>query len=346
MSKKIFSLFIVLVLMCTAFSGCIKDGDRREATITGYFDTVITIVAYMEDKAEFDKEVQQIAKELEVYDGLCDAYSDYKKENNIKTINDKAGSGEPVKVNLFLVDMLLNAKKAYEKTNGAVNVAMGSVTEIWRAYISNGMNDSSFTKLPSVEKLREAAKHTDINNVIVDSQNSTVYLADSEMKLDVGAFAKGYAASLILYQAQQRGIESMLLNMGGAVSAIGTKKDGESFVIGVQDPRNESEQAAKIKISNMSVSTSGDYQRYYIVNGIRFHHIIDTDPLMPSTNAAAVTVLSSDPISSDYLSTALMVMSVKDGMALVDATENVEAMWIYENGEKQFSQGFEAYLAK
>lgn len=345
MSKKIIAFLIVLVIICSAFSGC-ADDNRREATITGYFDTVITVVAYMEDADEFDKEVQQIAKELAVYDGLCDAYSDYKNENNIKTINDKAGSGEPVKVNLFLIDMLLTAKKAYEKTNGAVNVAMGSVTEVWRAYISNGINDSNFTKLPSVEKLRAANEHTDINNLVIDTQNSTVYLKDSQMKLDVGAFAKGYAASLILYQAQKRGVESMLLNMGGAISSIGTKEKDESFVVGVQDPRNEEEQAERIKVLNMSVSTSGDYQRYYKVNGIRFHHIIDPKTLMPSTTAASVTVLSNDPILGDYLSTALMVMPFEQGLEFVNSTENVEAMWIFENGEKKFSNGFEAYIVK
>lgn len=345
-SNKIIAFLLMLALLCLSFAGCFKDKNRHEATITGYFDTVITVVAYMEGDDAFDKEIQQMVKELEVYDGLCDAFSDYKNENNIKTINDKAGSGEPVKVNLFLLDMLLTAKKAYEQTNGAVNVAMGSVTEIWRAYIGNGMNDESFSKLPSLEKLQEAAKHTDINNLIIDSENSTVYLADSEMRLDVGAFAKGYAASLVLYQAQQRGVKSMLLNMGGAISAIGTKDGGDSFVIGVQDPRNTEEQAAKIKISDLSVSTSGDYQRCYTVNGIRFHHIIDPKTLMPTTNAASVTVLSSDPISGDYLSTALMAMPYSEGAALVESLENVEAMWMFENGEKRFSKGFEAYTVK
>ena len=345
-SKRAVSLSLVLVFLCSfLLFGCAPKEKRFEATITGYFDTVTTIVAYMEDKAAFDEEVQNIANELKAYDAMSDAYSSA-SVNNIKTINDKAGSGEPVKVNLFIIDMLLTAKEAYKITNGAVNVALGSVTSIWRAYISNGINDASFSKVPSAQKLSEAALHTDIEKVIIDTENSTVYLEDSEMRLDVGAFAKGYAASLLIYSAKERGVDSMLINIGGAVSAIGTRADASAWSVATQDPRNDSETIVNLKLTDLSVSTSGDYQRYYEVNGERYHHVIDPQTLMPSKNAVAVTVIATNPILADYMSTALMIMSLKDATALAESIEGIEAMWVTDSGDIFTTSGFNAYITK
>ncbi|MBQ2661059.1 MAG: FAD:protein FMN transferase [Clostridia bacterium] len=346
MSKKVFSLILAVLMAGVAlFTGC-SEGNRHEATITGYFDTVITIVAYMDKKSDFDKEVQRIAQELAIYDGLSDAYASYKGGNNIKTINDKAGKGKPVNVNLFIIDMLLTAKKAYATSGGAINVAMGAVTDIWRTHINNGMADAGYAVIPSLDELREAGRHTNIDDVIIDSENRTVYLQDEKMRLDVGAFAKGYAATLVLHNAKQRGVTSMLLNMGGAVSTIGTKPNGQPFTVGVQNPRNEEEYSLKLGLNDMSVSTSGDYQRYYVVNGIRFHHIIDTGNLMPTLYAASVSVVCEDAITADYLSTTLMAMPLEEGLKLVNSYKDVEALWIFGDGTQKCTSGFEAYITK
>lgn len=339
------------ILLCLAFAlalmGCDAGGKERfTVTLTGYFDTVTTIVGYARDQKAFDDEVDKITNDLAIIHQLFDIYNSYKEFNNLKTINDGAGNTKPVEVDHVVVDLLLRAKEAHALTGGAVNVAMGSVTSIWNEYIGKGMEDPTFSELPDMETLEEAGKHTDIEDVIIDESNNTVYLNDPKMSLDAGAFAKGYAARYVTYLVKTRGnIKSLLINIGGTVASVGTKIDGAAWEIGVQDPRVESESVFTIPIDGSNtVVTSGDYYRYYTVDGVNYHHIIDPKTLMPVRGTASVTVVCDDAFKGDYLATAFMVMPMREARDLADAAENLEAAWITEDGLCVGTAGFNPYI--
>ena len=123
-----------------------------------------------------------------------------------------------------------------------------------------------------------------------------------------------------------------MLNIGGNLRLLGAKPDGSGWVTGIQDPRRSGEYAAKVVLQDTSCVTSGDYERYYTVDGVRYCHIIDKDTRMPARYFSSVTVITPDSALADALSTALFCMSYEDGLALVQTLENVQVLWILPDG--------------
>src|SRR5690554_6372006 len=191
-------------------SACgIKKASRYEAQFLQLFDTLTTIVGYADSEAEFTEHSQLIYDNLKQYHQLYDIYNDYEGINNIKTINDNAGI-KPVKVDREIIDLVVFAKEWYERTDGKVNIAMGAVLKIWHEYRQEGLDHPERAKVPPMEKLKEAARHTDINKVIVDQEEGTIFLADKDMSLDVGAVAKGFAAEITAREAVEQGLSSAI----------------------------------------------------------------------------------------------------------------------------------------
>lgn len=350
--KKIIAIMLTLVtvavqLLC--FSSCDNEPlkTKYNANYFNYFDTVTVITGYTETKEEFDEICVEIERLLKEYHQLFTIYNRYDGLNNLVTINDvKDGQHNVVKVDKKLIDMLLFAKDMYNKTNGNVNIAMGSVLKIWHNYRNNGIDEPWNAQLPKMEKLQEAAKHTDINNLIIDEENSTVFISDPEMLLDVGAIAKGYAVERVAEYLEENDITSFIINVGGNVRTVGLNGENEPFKVGIENPDTEDEEKRYIeyiKIENKTVVTSGCYQRFYTVNGINYHHIIDPETLMPGENFMSVSIIGDDSGLGDALSTSLFLMDIDEGKKLVKSIEGVEAMWVLPDGEIVYSDGFEDY---
>ncbi|MEG1984415.1 MAG: FAD:protein FMN transferase [Oscillospiraceae bacterium] len=347
MKKKLLAAVTVLTLLLglTACSPQKTEVKKREASFLTLFDTVTTVVGYAESDESFKQIVQSLHDDLQSYHQLFDIYNEYDGVNNIKSINDNAGI-KPVKVDKRIIDLLSFAKEVYVFTNGKVNVAMGSVLSIWHNYRTEGIDNPQTAKIPPVQELEAAAKLTDINKVIIDGENSTVFLEDKGMSLDVGAIAKGYAVQRVCEAAKDRGIDRFLISVGGNVSSIGAKSvEGDPWVVGIQSPYDAEEYQHTVFINDAkSVVTSGNYQRFYTVDGVKYHHIIDPVTLMPANNFDAVTIICGDSGLADALSTALYVMSLEDGRALIESIDNAEAVWIVDGGTEIYSSGFESYI--
>lgn len=348
--KKIFLLIIIcIIIFC--ISACQKPEKKRyEAQFLTLFDTVTQVVAYMDSKEEFSEHVEQIYQDLEEYHQLYDIYNSYEGIINIKVINDSAGQ-ELAGIDSRITDLLLFAKDIYQETNGKVNIAMGSVLSIWHEYRERGIQDPEAARLPQIGLLKEAARHTDINKIVINEETSTVFLKDPEMSLDVGAIAKGYAVEQVSLKAIKRGFTSGLISVGGNVKIIGTKnsnREGELWNIGIQNPESPGvESNLQIAfLSDQSLVTSGNYIRYYTVNGKKYHHIINPETLYPADYFTAVTVICEDSGEADALATAIYNMSLEEGLALIEKKPGIEAFWVLPNGEQKFSTGFQEFLAK
>lgn len=345
--KKIVGFALVLsVLLCALLGSCGKNGGKEKFSkyYFDYFDTVTTIIGYAESEEEFNRVCTLLESELESYHRLYNIYDSFDGLTNLKTINSaKNLENEPIAVPSQIVSLLEFCKEAHTLTGGKTNVAMGSVLSIWHKYRTNGLNNPGKAQLPSMDELRAAAEHTDIDKLrIFDGK---VALLDSEMSLDVGAVAKGYAVEQLGKALYGMGAEGYLLNVGGNVKAIGTKPDGEGFSVGIENPdsgNKDEPHIAYLKLADMSLVTSGNYQRFYEVDGKRYHHIIDPQTLMPSEYFASVSVACKDSGLADALSTALFTTSLEDGRALVEGLDGVEALWVTNEGKKHYSSGFEA----
>ena len=333
-------LFLSILAACLLLSGChVKQEQKKySATYLTLFDTVTTVVGFAESEETFTFQAQKIHDDLLVYHQLFDIYNDYPGINNLKTINDNAGIA-PVKVDEKIILLLKGCKSYYELTEGKVNVAMGSVLLLWHEARSDGINDPANAYLPDAEALAEAAKHTDPGNIIIDEEASTVYLADPQMRLDVGAIAKGWAAEEVAEAAP----EGLLISVGGNVCATGPKdKSGTPWVIGIENPEG-GDYLHTIYVSSGSVVTSGDYQRAYAVDGKVYHHIIDPVTLFPSAYWRSVSVVSKDSALADALSTALFLLPLEEGKALLKKA-GAEAMWVDAYGNICYSENFKAMI--
>jgi len=342
----------VLLLLCMLFSlSLFSCGENKQKFVSysfDYFDTATTITGYETDKAEFDRISTELLELLGEYHRLYTIYHRYDGMENLCTVNElKNGAHREVKVERRIIDMLLYAKEMYTVTDGKLNVAMGSVLSIWHDYRTAGLDDPRTASLPPMEELLEAEKHTDINDLIIDEENSTVFLSDPHMTLDVGAVAKGYAVEMAARYLEEKGITGYVINVGGNVRTVGTKPNGEKWLTGIENPDTESEEAyiAYLEVSGESVVTSGSYQRYYTVDGKNYHHIIDTETLMPAEAYRSVSVICKNSAEGDALSTALFCMPYEEGLALVESRSDVEALWVMADGTQKYSKGFKNYIS-
>lgn len=323
------------------------DLNRYQVQFTGAFDTVTVITGYAGSEAEFTQQVTKLEAQLTRYHKLFDIYHTYDGINNLKTINDNAGR-EPVKADKEIIRLLKLGIEMYEKTGGKVNIAYGSVLQLWHDYREAGMADPEHAQLPAAEELRERAAHTDIRNIIIDEKASTVYLADEKMSLDVGSIGKGYTVQRLADYAKKTGMDHLLISAGGNICAVGTHPNGQKWTVGIQNPDMDSGQTyiQKAAAADCSLVTSGNYQRYYQVDGKRYCHIIDGDTMMPGEHMASVTVIMEDSGKADAWSTALFNMDYEAGRELVESQEGMEALWILTDGTVKYSSGFSGYQAE
>lgn len=336
--KKLICALLALCLL-TGCASATSETKQYTATFLTLFDTVTTIVGRATSQEEFTATAQAIHDDLLEYHRLFDIYNDYEGLNNLKTVNDQAGIA-PVVVDGRILDLLEDCKNYYDLTRGRVNVAMGSVLNLWHTARNDGIQNPADAHLPDADALAVAGAHSDPDCVVLDREQSTVFLRDPEMRLDVGAVAKGWSAQRVCENAPA----GLLISVGGNVCATGAKDaNGTPWVVGIQDPAGGDAYLHTLAVTKGSVVTSGDYQRTYTVDGKSYHHIIDPDTLYPGVLWRSVTVVCPDSGLADALSTALFLLPLEDGLELLEDLD-AEAMWVDDGAAIFYSPGFEPLI--
>lgn len=337
------AMVIPLLAGCSAPETPAAQTENKGKSYFTYFDTVSYVYSYAGDSAEqFDERSAEVSDILGEYHRLFDIYHEYSGVNNLCTLNLNAG-GEPIEVDEKLIDFLLYARELYQATDGEMNVMMGAVLRIWHDLRDAASDDPGAARLPTEEELSTAAEHTDFSLLEIDEDAHTVRIADPAASIDVGALGKGYATEMAARALEAEGVSSYVLNVGGNIRIIGTKPDGTGWVTGVKDPRNTSEFAIKLRLADTSCVTSGVYERYYTVDGVRYHHIIDKDTLFPAEYFSSLTVITKNSALADALSTALFCMPYDDGAALAEKL-GVDVLWIFPDGEMKYTPGIEKLI--
>ena len=336
-SKKAVLILLVLALFLQLFSCTpkkIENPTAKSSVISdAYFDTVSMLYDYSGlSNEEFYSLCDEVNELLSVYNKLYDAYSEYSGTNNIMTVNNSAGKGK-VKVDKKIVDLLEYSKEMYELTNGRINVAMGAVLKLWHECRYGEREDGE--RIPPTDELLYAAQHVDINNLIIDKKNLTVELTDPEMSLDVGAIGKGYAVEMIARHLEARGYSSIVLDVGGNLRAIGSKPNGDGWSAGVRNPFDPNSQTYvyKTTVKNEALVTSGSYQRYYTVDGVHYHHIINNETLAPVNYYVSVSIKSPSSALCDALSTAIFNMPPDEAREFVKNTTELFVVLVFPDGE-------------
>jgi thiamine biosynthesis lipoprotein len=345
--KRCRTSFAVLlaVSMMTGCAAETKKAQPQGKMYFTYFDTISCVYSYAGDSAEcFDERSAEVSNILGEYNQLLDIYHEYEGINNLCTINKNAG-GEPLKVDERLMEFLDYAKEIYQLTSGEMNVMMGSVLSLWHQCRELAAENPEQARLPNQAELERAGEHMSIEALELDHENMTVRISDPEASIDVGALGKGYATQKAAEYLIEEKAEGYVLNIGGNIRIIGTKPDGTGWLTGIRDPQGtEQDYCIGLRLKNTACVTSGIYERYFTVDGLRYHHIIDKDTLYPAAGFASLTVLTEDSGLADGLSTALFCMSYEEGKALVDSLDGVEALWIFDDGKILYTDGVEELI--
>lgn len=346
--KKIVSvlLAIALSLSMTACTAVGAEYEKFTMSFFGAFDTVIQILGYAKEQSTFERVTAEAQAQFEHLHTVYDAYNAYEGVQNVFALN-RDGAKAPVKVEPELMELLLYARDKQQNTQGTVNFAMGAVLSIWHEYRDNAEANPQNAAVPPMDMLKKASEHTDFANITIDEANGTVFFEDPALRIDVGSVAKGYATEQVAQWMLQSDMPSFIISAGGNVRAGEKPLDGrETWVVSVQNPdaptgflANQSEMLDKLLVTNTSVVTSGDYERYFTVDGERYHHIISPDTLMPAKEMRAVTVVCEDSGLADVLSTAFFILPYAEGLSFAQSLDGVEVLWVLADGAIQMTEG-------
>jgi thiamine biosynthesis lipoprotein len=222
-------------------------------------------------------------------------------------------------------------------TEGGFNIAVGPAVEAW--------NVSQEGRIPSGVELDEVRPFISLENMVLDETANTVFLKRAGMKIDVGGIGKGYTADLVVEVMQKAGATAGVVALSGDIKTFGRMPDQERFVFGIQHPRKEQgEIFGRIELENEAVSTAGDYQRFIMKDGIRYHHILDPTTLQPARGCQSVTIIAKDGVMADGLDTGIFVMGPEKGMALIESLPDVEGVIVNAQGDALISSGLKSRL--
>ncbi len=330
------SVLLALSILSAIFPAC--STQRLHAYSATYidetFDTVLTMTIGAQNAAEANTHLRKIKALVSDLHRHFQAYSTYSDRNNIATIN-AAESGTSIKVCDDVLSLLMLGREVYEKTGGTVHIGLGSVTELWKDAIAA-------EAVPAPEQIAEAMMAVSpLDNLLLDTKAGTVTRTDSHMKLDVGAIAKGYVLDKVCAYAAEAQIESLLVNLGGEILAVGSAPNGKPWEVAIADPDGGLIQT--IHVRNAVVATGGDYERGFEANGKRYHHIIDPATGYPAVTHRAATVLV--PLEaaalSDAYSTALLILPDNHARELASTVPGMQYLLVHPDGTLVLSDGWE-----
>ncbi len=347
MKIKILSLALALSIL---FVGCAEKRDKQSVIIFDVFDTIISLVSY-QDEDDFDAMHKYVEDEYIRYNQLYDIYNTYEGINNIKTINDNAGI-EPVKVDVEIIELLEFSKEWYYKTDGKFDISMGTLLDTW----SNVREEATVfgnAVLPTFEELKPLADSADIEAIEIDKENSTVFINSADVQINVGAVAKGFATEKIATSLEET-YDNFAISAGGNVRIYGQPFDGERerWGVGIENPmvdENFISLGGTIDTAfvngQMSVVCSGGYQRYFVKDGARYHHLIDLETLFPGNNYLGVSVFYKDSGVADVLSTAIFFMQPEEAMQFIESIDGAAAQLVGADGTIYNSSDTSLYLS-
>jgi FAD:protein FMN transferase len=295
---------------------------KREESIMG---TAIVVELWCDQRAAGEVAITAVMDEMHRIDRTM---SPHKSDSELSRINQGAGAG-PVPVSAEMARLIVRAAEFSVLSGGAFDITYAAVGQLY---------DYRKRIRPSDDELARARLAVGWRNLVLDSQAGTVRFARPGMRIDLGGFAKGHAVDNAVAILRRRGIAHAMVSAGGDSRVIGDRR-GRPWTIGIRDPRRPGKLAAMLPLEDVSISTSGDYERYFDAEGTRFHHLIDPATGKSPREIQSVTILADDGLTCEALSKIVFVLGVERGMALVETQSGVDAVVVDAAGALHFSSG-------
>lgn len=317
---KRFILIGLLILFIVY--GC---GQRFPSKKEFLMDTEVEIILPQGNEEDFTAaftEMRRVEKLMNVYD----------PESEISRVN-RLADKEPIKISKEIFEVLKEALRYSRLTSGAFDVSIRPLSHLWGT-------KGKLKEIPEAREIEERLPLVNYRNIILDERNQTVEFKREGMAIDLGGIAKGYALDCAIRVLKERGVKEVLINAGGDIKVTG-KRD---WKIGLQHPRKEDEVLVVIKLKDQAIATTGDYQRYFIREGKRYHHIINPKTGYSAVECMSVTIIGPSAIQTDILATGVFILGPEKGMELIKSLESTEGIIINAQGQIFLSPGLKGKL--
>ncbi|MBF8292779.1 MAG: ApbE family lipoprotein [Steroidobacteraceae bacterium] len=320
MMRRIASAFTTLLLLIPVTARA--EWHEREAAIMG---TRISVELWHEDAGQAEAAIDAVMAEMHRIDDLM---SHYKPESQLSQINRDAATA-PVKVDAELAALIARALEFSELSDGAFDITYASVGYLY---------DYREHRHPSEAQIRAALPAISWRHVVVDREASTVRFLMPGVRIDLGGIAKGYAVDSAARILQARGIRNATVSAGGDSRILGDRR-GKPWIVGIRHPDDPNRVIARIPLEDTAMSTSGDYERYFDENGVRYHHIIDPHTGRSPVGVRSVTVIGPNATLTEGLTKSVFVMGPERGLALIETQQDVDAVIVRSDGRVFYSKG-------
>lgn len=276
----------------------------------------LTVVADNEKWAH--ERIDAGVSEIQRVERLLTTFSDDSETN---LINQNSGIG-PVVVSTETFDLIERSLRISQVTQGAFDITYGSIDKrLWNF-------DQHMTSLPDKETAKNMVRLINYQNVILDREKSTVFLKEKGMRIGFGGIGKGYAAERAKLIMKRLGVESGVVNASGDLTAWGLQSNGKPWTVGIANPEAKHEVFSYMSITDMAVATSGNYEKFVMIDGRKYSHTINPRTGLPVTGIKSVTIITTNAEIADAMATPVMIMGIRTGLDMIDQIKNIEAVII------------------
>lgn len=332
MRKILISFLIFLALIVLGCSSICGKKAYKETRLSMY--TIVSITVYSDSKKKAKDAINEAFRELDRIGNLLNFYSE---KSEITKINKNAGI-RPVKVSRETMEIIKKALFVSDNTEGSFDITVGPLVRLW---------DFKNKRLPNDKELKDKLKFIGYKNIILNEYDNTVFIKKKGSQIDLGGIIKGYSADKVVELLKNKGIDAGLVAVGGDIKTFGLRPDKKPWSIGIQNPRQKSaddEIIAVVKsLSELAISTSGDYEKYFILDGIRYHHLLKPSTGYPSYNSRSVTVISKESALSDAFSTGIFILGPEKGLKILEKL-GYEGVIIDKDGKIFISKGLKGKI--
>jgi thiamine biosynthesis lipoprotein len=324
-------LALLITALLISVLSCKRQEDRLFRKSSIIMSTLVSITVVSDSDRDAEEAIDRAMEEIRELERLLSFWTD---DSEIAAINRNAGV-RPVTVSPVTLDIVGKSIFISEKTGGAFDPTIGPLMRLW---------DFREKKKPSKDEIQRTIGLVNYMEMKIDKADSTVFLGKKGMSFDTGGIAKGYAADRAVEVLKETGIEAGLVSVAGDIRAFGLKPDGRPWRVGIRHPRGDkSAIMATLELTDEAISTSGDYERFFIEDGVRYHHLIDPDTGYPARGCRSVTVLAKEAVLTDGFSTGVFVMGPERGLRLLKEL-GLEGVIVDKEGKVHLTDGIKGRI--
>jgi FAD:protein FMN transferase len=338
--RNLITLLVVGVLTVSPFYARADEPDPRTGDhlierVHRAMGTVIQVTVWTADDGPAVRAIDEVFSEFERLDQMMTTWT---QTSDVARINAAAGDGKPVRVAPEVIECVGRGKEAARRSGGTFDLTVGAFAGVWK------FDENNADTIPPPELVDARRRLVDWRDLLVDRRRGTVRLRRAGQKITLGGIAKGYAVDRAAAILRARGLTDFMVQAGGDLYVAGRRGD-RAWRVGIRDPRGAREDFfAAVEVEDRTFSTSGDYERFVVKDGRRYHHILDPRTGYPATAVRSVTIMARDAVTAETMAKIVFIQGASRGLALVERTRDVEAVVVDADNEVHVSSGLRGKL--